>query len=70
MSPTLLEFAVAIVLLVVAWRIGIIVAPMIIRWLRSLGDDVDEAAAAAYTDRDQNALNQQHKEEHTNGTQR
>jgi hypothetical protein len=70
MSPTLLEFAVAIILLVVAWRIGMIVAPMFIRWLRSLGDDVDEAAAAALADRDQNRLNQQHKEEHTNGTQR
>ena len=70
MSPTLLEFAVAIVLLVVAWQIGIIVAPMVIRWLRSLGDDVDEAAAAALEDRDHNRLNQQHKEEHTNGTQR
>ena len=70
MSPTLLEFAVAIILIIVAWRIGIIVAPMVIHWLRSLGDDVDEAAAAALADRDQNLLNQQHKEEHTNGTQR
>src|SRR5262245_60339804 len=68
MSPTLLEFAVAILLLVVAWRIGIVVAPMIIRWLRSLGDDVDNAAAAALTDQDQEQLNQRHKEEHTNGT--
>jgi hypothetical protein len=68
MSPTLLEFAVGIILVIVAWRIGIIVAPMVIRWLRSLGDEVDEAAALA--DRDQNRLNQQHKEEHTNGTQR
>ena len=70
MSPTLLEFAVAIILIVVAWRIGIVVAPMVIHWLRSLGDDVDEAAAAALTDRDQDQRNQQHKEEHSNGTQR
>jgi|RhiMetdeSRZDD1v2_1073273.scaffolds.fasta_scaffold132660_2 hypothetical protein len=70
MSPTLLELAVAIILIVVAWRIGIIVAPMIIHWLRSLGDDVDKAAAAALTDQDQDQLNQRHKEEHTNGTQR
>ena len=68
MSPTLLEFAVGIILVIVAWRIGIIVAPMVIHWLRSLGDEVDEAAALA--DRDQHRLNQQHKEEHTNGTQR
>lgn len=70
MSPTLLEFAVAIILIVVAWRIGIIVAPMIMRRLRSLGDDVDQAAAAAFVDREQDQFNQQHKEEHTNGTQR
>ena len=68
MSPTLLEFAVVIILVIVAWRIGIIVAPMVIHWLRSLSDEVDEAAALA--DRDQDPLNQQHKEEHTNGTQR
>jgi hypothetical protein len=70
MSPTLLEFAVAVVLIVVAWQIGVIIAPMIMRWLRSLKDDVDEAAAAALADRDQQSLNQQHKEEHTNGTRR
>jgi hypothetical protein len=69
MSPTLLEFAVAIILIIVAWRIGIIVAPMIMRRLRSLGDDVDHAAAAALADRDRDQLNQPHKEEHTNGTQ-
>jgi hypothetical protein len=70
MSPTLLEFAVAIILIVVAWRIGILVAPAIMRRLRSLGDDVDQAAAAALADRDQDQLNKEHKEEHTNGTQR
>jgi hypothetical protein len=70
MSPTLLEFAVAIILIVVAWRIGIIVAPMILRWLRSLGDDVEEAVEEAFSDLDQDALNHQHKEEHTNGTRR
>jgi hypothetical protein len=70
MSPTLLELAVAIVLVVVAWQIGIIVAPMVMRWLRSLKDAVDEAADEALTDRDQQPLSHQHKEEHTNGTRR
>ena len=69
MSPTLLELVVAIVLIVVAWQIGIIVAPLIMRRLRALKDDVDEAAAAALEDSD-TALNQPHKEEHTNGTRR
>jgi hypothetical protein len=68
MSPTLLEFAVAIVLIVVAWQIGVIVAPAVIRWLRTLKDGVDEAAAAASEEGD-TTLNQ-HKEEHTNGTRR
>jgi len=68
MSPTLLEFAVVIILLVVAWQIGVIVAPMIMRWLRSLKDDVDEAAEEVLRDLDQKTLEQQHKEEHTNGT--
>jgi hypothetical protein len=70
MSPTLLEFAVAVVLIVVAWQIGVIIAPMIMRWLRSLKEDVDQAAEAALTDRDQQTPHQQHKEEHTNGTRR
>ena len=69
MSPTLLEFAVAIILIVVAWQIGLIVAPIVIRWLRSLEVDVDQAAAAGLEDPD-TALNQPHKKEHTNGTRR
>ena len=70
MSPTLLEFAVAIILIVVAWQIGVAIAPMILRWLRSLKRDVDEAAEEAFSDLDQDTLNHQHKEEHTNGTRR
>jgi F0F1-type ATP synthase membrane subunit b/b' len=70
MSPTLLEFAVAIILIVVAWQIGVVIAPMILRWLRSLKRDVDEAAEEVSRDLDQNALKHQHKEEHTNGTRR
>jgi len=68
MSPTLLEFAVAIVLLVVAWQIGVIVAPGVLRWLRGLKDDMDDAAATAFDNRD--SLRDTHKEEHSNGTHR
>jgi hypothetical protein len=67
MSPTLLELAVAIILIVVAWQIGIAVAPSIMRGLRSLKHEVDEAAEDALLDHDQQTLN---KEEHTNGTRR
>jgi hypothetical protein len=67
MSPTLLELAVAIILIVVAWQIGIAIAPAIIRGLRSLKDEVDEAAEEVVLEHDQNRPNQ-HKEERTNGT--
>jgi hypothetical protein len=67
MSPTLLELAVAIILIVVAWQIGIAIAPAIMRGLRSLKEEVDEAAEEVVSDPDQNRSNQ-HKEEHTNGT--
>jgi hypothetical protein len=68
MSPTLLEFAVAIVLLVVAWQIGLILAPGVLRWLRSLKDDVDDAAAASIDEPDM--PNNGYTKEHRNGTRR
>jgi hypothetical protein len=70
MSPTLLELGVAIILIVVAWQIGVAIAPAIIRGLRSLKNEVDEVAEEAFEDLDQKTLDQQHKEEHTNGTRR
>jgi nitrogen fixation/metabolism regulation signal transduction histidine kinase len=70
MSPTLLELGVAIILVVVAWQIGVAIAPAIMRGLRSLKNEVDEAAEEAFGDLDQKTLDQQHKEEHTNGTRR
>jgi hypothetical protein len=70
MSPTLLELGVAIILIVVAWQIGVAIAPAIMRGLRSLKNEVDEAAEEAFGDLDQKTLDQPHKEEHTNGTRR
>jgi hypothetical protein len=66
MSPTLLEFAVAIILLVVAWQIGVIVAPGVLRWLRELKNDVDGAAAAGFDE--QNTSHEEYNKEHRNGT--
>lgn len=71
MSPTLLELAVAIVIIVMAWQLGLALAPSIMRWIRSLKRDVDEAAEEALADPNQmpqTTLSPQHKEEHTNGT--
>jgi hypothetical protein len=41
MSPTLLEGAIVLVILFVAWQIGVILAPTILRWLRGVGRDLD-----------------------------
>jgi hypothetical protein len=67
MTPTLLELAVAIILIVVAWQIGIAIAPAVMRGLRSLKEEVDEAAEEAVSEHDRDRSNQ-HKEERTNGT--
>ena len=68
MSPTLLELAVMVILIVVAWQIGLAIAPSIMRAIRALKRDVDEAAEEAFVDLD--STQHQHKEEHTNGTRR
>lgn len=67
MSPTLLELTVMIILIVVAWQIGLAIAPSVLRWLRTLKRDVDEVTEEGLTDLDQDSP-QQHKKEHTNGT--
>jgi hypothetical protein len=44
MTPTLLEFAIGVVLLVVAWQIGVTIAPWIFQKLRGLKNELDEVA--------------------------
>jgi hypothetical protein len=44
MSITLLEFVVAGILVVVAWQIGIAIAPWIIQKIRGLKHELDEVA--------------------------
>jgi len=44
MSVTLLEFVVGGVLVVVAWQLGVAIAPWIFQKLRSLKQDLDEVA--------------------------
>ena len=68
MSPTLLEFAVMIVLIIVAWQIGLAIAPTIMRWLRTLKRDVDEVTEEGFADLDQDPPQQKNTKEHTNGT--
>ena len=66
MSPTLLEFAMIIVLIIVAWQIGLAIAPQVLRWIRALKRDVDEATEAAFEDPE--ADQPYHQKEHTNGS--
>jgi hypothetical protein len=68
MSPTLLELAVAIILVVLAWQIGLAIAPGVMRWLRSLKHDVDAVSEEGLADLERDTLHQQNKKEHTNGT--
>lgn len=67
MSPTLLEFAVGVILLVVAWQIGVAIAPSIMQWLRSLKADVDHAADESLGSTE-DPHNHYTTKEHTNGT--
>ena len=68
MSPTLLEFTVMIILIVVAWQIGLAIAPSVMRWLRTLKRDVDEVTEESLADLDRDPPQQQNSKEHTNGT--
>ena len=67
MSPTLLEFAVAIILLVVAWQIGVAIAPSIMQWFRSLKADVDQVVDETLSS-PEDPHNHYNEKEHTNGT--
>lgn len=68
MSPTLLEGVVIIVLIIVAWQIGLAIAPSVLRWVRALGRDVDEATEDAFQDPDITQTTLHNQKEHTNGT--
>lgn len=68
MSPTLLEFVVAVAVIVVAWQIGLVIAPEVIRLIRGMKREVDEVAEEAL--RDPPASQHSYQEEHTNGSRR
>ena len=55
-------------MIVVAWQIGLAIAPNVLRWLRTLKRDVDEVTEQGFADPDQDSPSQQNKKEHTNGT--
>ena len=47
MSPTLLEGVAIIFVIIVAWKIGIQIAPLIFRGLRHAADEVEQASEEA-----------------------
>ena len=51
-----------------AWQLGLAIAPSVMRWIRTLKQDVDEVTEEGFTDLDSDSLHQQHTKEHTNGT--
>ena len=54
-------------MIVVAWQIGLAIAPSVLRWLRTLKRDVDEVTEEGFADLDRDRP-QQNKKEYTNGT--
>jgi hypothetical protein len=44
MSPTLLEAAIAVLLIVVAWQLGLALAPIVLRELRAMRQSLDEVS--------------------------
>ncbi|MEI7769772.1 MAG: hypothetical protein WCI67_07290 [Chloroflexales bacterium] len=44
MSPTLLEAAIAVALIVVAWQLGLALAPIVLRELRAMRQSLDEVS--------------------------
>ena len=63
MSPTLLEAVVAIIVIVLAWQIGLALAPDVFRLLRSLKRDIDDATTEALADDPPPISSDSHQEE-------
>ncbi len=50
MSPTVLEIVVLIILIIVAWQLGLLLAPYILREFRSMRDSLDDIDDDVYAD--------------------
>jgi hypothetical protein len=53
MSATLLEFAIGLVILVVAWQLGIAIAPDVFRLIRYLRREVDDVVEQTESETDE-----------------
>jgi hypothetical protein len=64
MSPTVLEVFVLLVLLFAAWQLGILLAPVILRELRSMQDSLDDVSEEQeQTAEEEQAFRQRKKDE-------
>ena len=68
MSPTLLELAVALVLLVVAWQLGVALAPIVFHKLRDMKQDLDSTDDNDITEDEPSQ--ETFRKDRTNGTHR
>lgn len=68
MSPTLLEVVVLVVLLVAAWQLGVLLAPTILRELRSMRRSLDEVSDELLADEADEAHRQMAEKEKQNGS--
>jgi hypothetical protein len=55
MSPTLLEATVVIILIIVAWQLGLALAPIVLRELHNLKQSLDDESDTNPADPDPNA---------------
>lgn len=62
MSPTVLEVFVLLILLFAAWQLGILLAPIVLRELRSMQDSLDDVSEEQEKE-DEQAYRQRKKDE-------
>jgi hypothetical protein len=69
MSPTLLEAAVAIMLIVVAWQLGLAIAPIVLRELRAMRQSLDDASEDSLAETEPSPVELDHPKEQPNEPQ-
>ena len=66
MSPTFLELAVALILLVVAWQLGLALAPIVFSKLHELKHDLDNVSDDIVTEDE--TSQDTYRKDHSHGT--
>jgi hypothetical protein len=66
MSPTILELVVLIILIITAWQLGVVLAPIIWRELRSMKQSLDDVSDEVTAEEGQHE-SQKGGKDHLNG---